>query len=120
MRLSLKKELAIIFILLLAGTIITCWIVNVCFLEKFYLNGKEEKLIEAYGELKHQFDKGMVGTEECNKTMQHICNVNNMEFIISDAESNAIYTTTNDPEPMLKTLRDMIFGRSSQDFSVMM
>ena len=119
MRLSLKKELAIIFILLLAGTIITCWIVNVCFLEEFYLNGKEEKLIEAYGELKHQFDKGMVGTEECDKTMQHICNVNNMEFIISDAESNAIYTTTNDPEPMLKTLRDMIFGRDAYEIKLL-
>ena len=111
MGMSLKKELSIVFILLLTALVVVLWVMNAFFLEKFYLKGKEEKLTEVYEVLKEEYEAGNVGSEDFNNTMQHLCNTNNMDFVISDSESNTIYTTINNASPMLRELRDMLFGR---------
>ena len=63
-RLSLKKELILIFVLLITGTLAVCSIVNSFFLEDFYLRDKEKKLVETYTVLKSNYDAGTIGTDE--------------------------------------------------------
>ena len=110
-RLSLKKELILIFVALLAGTLAVCGIVNSFFLEDFYLRDKEKKLVETYKALKTSYDAGTIGTDEFNSEMIKICSINNMDFIITDAASNTVYSTMSDSEQITMQLRGMIFER---------
>lgn len=110
-RISLKKELIIIFVLLLTGTLVVCGIVNSFFLEDFYLRDKEKKLVETYKALKTSYDAGTIGTDEFNSEMIKICSINNMDFIITDAASNTVYSTMGDSEQITMQLRGMIFER---------
>lgn len=110
-RLSLKKELILIFVLLITGTLAVCSIVNSFFLEDFYLRDKEKKLVETYLALKSSYDTGTIGTEEFNSEMTKICSINNMDFIITDAASNTVYSTMSDSEQITLQLRGMIFEK---------
>ena len=45
---SIKQEIALIFIAVMAGTIILCWIINNIFLENFYIQNKKNAIKDAY------------------------------------------------------------------------
>lgn len=38
---SIKQEIALVFIAVMAGTIVLCWIINNIFLENFYIQNKK-------------------------------------------------------------------------------
>lgn len=48
MRYSIKKQFTFIFIGLMASTILLCWFLNSTFLEKYYIQNKQEVLRQAY------------------------------------------------------------------------
>ena len=84
-RLSLKKELILIFVLLLAGTLVVCGVVNSFFLEDFYLRDKEKKLVETYKALKNGYDAGSIGTEESVENLFSIF-LRDTHSVISDVD----------------------------------
>ena len=43
MKHSIRKQFALIFIGLLAGTLMLCWMINTIFLERYYVYSKVEK-----------------------------------------------------------------------------
>ena len=45
---SIKRQFALIFIGLMAGTILLCWFINIIFLEQYYISSKMEVILEAY------------------------------------------------------------------------
>ena len=45
---SITQEIALIFITVMAGTIILCWVINNSFLEKFYIQNKKNAIKDAY------------------------------------------------------------------------
>ncbi len=118
-RISLKGELILIFVLLLAGTLAVCGIVNSFFLEDFYLRDKEKKLVETYTALKNSYDAGTIGTDEFSSEMIKICSINNMDFIITDAESKTVYSTMSDSEQITMQLRGMIFEQEQSRSEVL-
>ena len=48
MKHSIRKQFALIFIGLLAGTLMLCWMINTIFLERYYVYSKVEKIDAAY------------------------------------------------------------------------
>ncbi len=116
---SLKGELILIFVLLLAGTVAVCGVVNAFFLEDFYLRDKEKKLVETYTTLKSSYDAGTIGTDEFNSEMIKICSINNMDFIITDAASNTVYSTMSDSEQITMQLRGLIFEREQSSSEIL-
>ena len=48
MKYSIKQQIAMIFIAVMAGTIILCWFINNTFLEHFYINNKMSMLVCTY------------------------------------------------------------------------
>ena len=42
MKYSIRKQFALVFGLLMAGTVLLCWFINNTFLEKYYLENKHE------------------------------------------------------------------------------
>ena len=45
---SIRRQLALIFIGLMAGTILLCWLMNNIFLEQYYIRSKTEVISAAY------------------------------------------------------------------------
>lgn len=120
MKYSIKKQIAWIFCLLIIGTIVLCWFINNTFLEKYYIKNKQSFLMNAYNYLNAASNAGTISTEEFDIEFQKICGRYNISFILLDAETQTLKTSSNDYEIMSRRLLNNLFGQSnSQNVQVL-
>ena len=58
MKHSIKVQFSTIFILLVAGTILLCWFINNTFLEKYYMERRQQVLLHAYDKINDAANNG--------------------------------------------------------------
>ena len=51
--LSIRIQFALIFITLMVGVVLICWLANTLFLEKYYMNEKQKIIYNAYETIQH-------------------------------------------------------------------
>lgn len=115
MKYSIKRQLALTFIVLLSMMQIFFWLINVVFLEKYYITRKKDNLMEIYTMMNDWSNRDQFGTEEFDEEIQKICSAYSVSFIITDAASNTIKTSINDAEEFNRQLRDIIFERNDEE-----
>lgn len=107
---SIKRQFAAIFIALMAGTILLCWLLNTIFLEKYYVQNKEDDLKNAYNRISVAADKGVLSSTEFHNEFQNICATYNMNIIVMDAESKLVLSSVNDYKRMIRQLLERAMG----------
>ena len=112
---SLKRQMAAVFILLTGFTLVSCWLVNVFFLERLYLKNKQNNLLEIYALICAAHDEGSFGNEDTDRQILSCCNTYNVDFVVTDASSNTLYSNIRDPEQVNRQLRDIMFSRDNLD-----
>lgn len=106
---SIKRQFAGIFMLVLAGTIILCWLINNVLLERYYINHKMRVLMKAYATVNETAVNGDITSDEFDVELQRIISKYNIEIIILDADTKTIKHSMSDPAFMTKQLLDRIF-----------
>ncbi len=97
MRHSIKKQFALIFIILMASVIFLCWLVNTLFLEKYYLSRKTNVLYDAYVSIKKAAENNSYESEEFYQELEGVCSRYDISAFVMDAESEMKYVAGNDP-----------------------
>lgn len=115
MKYSIKRQFAGIFGLLMVGTILLCWFINNTFLERYYMNDKQKALLETYQVLNRASNEEKIGTEEFDIEFQKICGRYNVSFILLDAESKTLKTSTPDYSTLSRRLLNNLFGQNYED-----
>lgn len=110
MKHSIKQEVALIFIAVMAGTIILCWIINSSFLENFYIQNKKDAICDAYLRINEAASNGDISSEEFDLELRKTCDAYNISILVIDAESNTIKSSTRDIEKMMRRLYDNYFN----------
>lgn len=113
---SIKRQLALIFIGLMAGTILLCWLMNNIFLEKYYIRSKTEIIYEAYETIRQAANSDTYNTEDFRRELNDVCNIYNITVYVMDANSRLKYASINGGEELEKRLAAYIFGLFS-DFA---
>lgn len=111
MEYSIRKQFALVFGLLMAGTILLCWFINNTFLENYYLDNKQKTMLSVYAVINKASNEGTIGTEAFDIEFQKICGKNNINIILLDAETRTIKTSINDYEILSRQLMDYLFLR---------
>ena len=111
MKYSIKKQFAGVFCLLMIGTIVLCWFINSTFLEKYYLSNKQNALMNTYRYMNAASNAEKLNTEEFDIEFQKICGKNNISFILLDAETQTLKTSTNDYEFLSRKLLNNLFEK---------
>lgn len=109
MKYSIKKQFTIIFVALMAGTIILNWVLNKTLLESYYINNKTKALLTVYDTINLEAKNNQIGTEDFVEEFQEIANTYNINMIILDNEAKMLYATDNDINRLSKILSDKIF-----------
>lgn len=115
MKHSIKKQLAYIFIALMAGTLVSCWFINNTFLEGYYANYKQQTLMNAYQLLNNAGTEGKMLEEEFQIPIQKICTTGNIDFLVLDPEGKMELAFAYDKELLKKKLYESIFERSEEE-----
>ena len=111
MKYSIRKQFAGVFCLLMMGTILLCWFINDTFLESYYLSNKQKVLMNAYQVMNRAANEGTIGTEEFDIEFQKIWGKSNINFIILDAESQTLMTSTHNYEMLSRQLVNNLFDK---------
>lgn len=112
MKYSIKRQFAGIFGLLMVGTILLCWFINNTFLERYYMKDKQKALLETYQVLNRASNEDKIGTDEFDIEFQKICGRYNVSFILLDAESKTLKTSTPDYSTLSRRLLNNLFEQN--------
>lgn len=109
MKNSIKKQFALVFIGLMAATILCCWFINNTFLESYYMNNKKNALKNVYAKVNAAYADGSAETEEFDIELQKLCEKYNTSLLVLDEDSRTVKATMHDSEFLKRQLLDNIF-----------
>lgn len=119
MRRSIRLQFALIFIGLMAGTILLCWMINTLFLEKYYIRSKTEVIYEAYEVICQAAGSDSYSSEKFVRELDDVCSVANITVLVMDANSQLRYESVNGGRELEALLISYIFGFQSNPTKVL-
>lgn len=115
MKYSIKRQIATVFIALMAGTIVLCWFINSTFLEDFYINYKTTAIHSAYDSINEAANTGDITSDKFDVELRKICDMYNISVVVIDAQSNTIKSSSRDTNMLIRRLYDNIFAPRDRD-----
>ncbi len=107
---SIRFEISLAFILTMIGTFGLCFIINMAFMESFYVQNKKEAIIEAFRSIDNAISSGDITSEEFDVEIRRICERYNIEMIVLDSDSKTIKASTSNAELLAKVLLENIIS----------
>lgn len=109
-KVSLSIKLTITMLLLLAGIIALCGVINHTFLEQFYVYDKQNSLLETYQVLHEAGENGELGKETFDVTFENLCAKENLNILVVDEESKVLRSSVMDQSMLFMQLQDLLIG----------
>ncbi len=110
MKSSIRRQFALIFIGLMAGIILLCWLVNTLFLDEYYIRSKKQVIYEAYDTISKASGSDSYDTLEFQEKLNDVCSKYNITVCVMDANSQTKYVSVNGGEQLELRLMGYIFG----------
>lgn len=107
---SIKRQFALIFISVMAGTILLCWLINTMFLGEYYIRSKKQVIYDAYLTISQAVNSDTYGTDEFAGKLNDVCSVWNITVCIMDSNSQVKYESVNGGRQLESQLIGYIFG----------
>lgn len=99
-----------IFIGLMAGTILLCWFINSMFLEDYYIESKTKVIYEAYEKIRQVANSDTYSSVTFVRELDDVCNVSNITVFVIDANSQIRYESINGGKELETLLFGYVFG----------
>lgn len=110
MRHSIRQQFALIFIGLMAGTILLCQVINNVFLEEYYIRSKTKVIYESYDTIRQVANSDTYSSKEFVRELDDVCKVANITVLVMDANSQMLYESVNGGRELAALLFGYIFG----------
>lgn len=107
---SIRRQFALIFIGLMAGTILLCWLINNLFLEEYYIRSKRRVIYDAYKTISMAANSDSYDTDEFQGKLNDVCSRYNITVCVMDANSQTKYVSVNGGEQLELRLVGYILG----------
>lgn len=110
MKYSIRNQFALIFIGLMAGTVLLCWFINTIFLSQYYIQSKLDVIYSAYDKISSATQSDSFSSTEFEKELNDICSNYNITVCVMDANSQMKYVSVNGGRQLEERLLGYIFG----------
>ena len=115
MRPSIRRQFALIFIGLMAGIILMCWLINSIFLEEYYTRTKRNVIYDAYTTIAQVTGSDTYSSEVFQEELDNICRMYSITVAIIDVNSQTRYLSENGGDYLENKLIGYIFGFQPAD-----
>lgn len=113
---SLSVKLTVTMVLLVAGILGLCWVLNHTFLEQFYIYDKQQKLTEAFTVLEKASETGILTEDEFDVTFENLCATGNLNILVVDTESKVVRASMFDNQMLFMQLEEALRGSMASQF----
>lgn len=118
MRSSIKKQIAVIFILLFTAAIALSWLINRIFLETYYKANKTDVLEQIYKYINNSGNQNNIGSDEFEIQLDKLCENNNVALLIMNSSQAVQYASMNDPTVFRQLLFNYLFSKSESEYTI--
>ena len=118
MKHSIRQQFALIFIGLMAGTILLCWLINNVFLEEYYIRSKTAVIYDAYTTISQAAKSDTYSSDAFVQELDDVCNIYNITVCVMDANSQTKYVSGNGGRELETQLLGYIFGWQETPFKI--
>ena len=119
MKYSIRRRFSLIFIGLMAGTILLCWFINTMFLGQYYYKSKTKIIYRAYDTIRQVANSETYSTEEFGKELDNLCRRFNIVVCVMDSNSQTKYLSFNGGSELETQLIGYILGFYSGTVNVL-
>ena len=110
MKHSIRREFSLIFIGLMAGTVLLCWFIDNIFLGQYYISSRKNIIRNAYNTIRLATNDDIYSTENFRKELDRVCSMYNIRVCVMDANSQTKYISFNGGLELEEQLLGYIFG----------
>lgn len=119
MKYSIKKQMIAIFIGLLACMVVALPVINMTFLEPYYIQNKEKSFREMYETLNQVAQDQSYSDEEVSSDVAKQAERNNLSFLIIDETTGNKYTNVYNQEMLFNQLLGYVINQSQQNAEIL-
>lgn len=119
MKYSIKKQMIAIFIGLLACMVVALLVINMTFLEPYYIQNKEKSFREMYETLNQVAQDQSYSDEEVSSDVAKQAERNNLSFLIIDETTGNKYTNVYNQEMLFYQLLGYVINQSQQNAEIL-
>lgn len=110
MKHSIRRKFSLIFIGLMAGTVLLCWLLNHMLLGRYYFNTKTKIIYDAYQSIRQVANSEDYSTEEFRRKLDDLCSRYNITVYVMDSNSQTKYVSYNGGVELENQLIGYIIG----------
>lgn len=110
MKHSIRRKFSLIFIGLMAGTILMCWFINTMFLGQYYITSRTKIIYDAYNTIRQVANSETYTTEEFHRELDNVCRRFNITVCVMDSNSQTKYESFNGGHELETQLIGYILG----------
>lgn len=118
MKHSIKKQMMGVFIGLMTSLILVLLIINVCFLEPYYIRDKRLQFINMYQHLESMVDDGGFQAENTAVKLVRLAEKNNISFVVEDVNGKR-YSNVYDFDMLMNQLTGYLLNQAQKDAEVL-
>lgn len=115
---SLTKQITLLMIILVSGTVLLCLFLNSMFLPQFYSTKKQKQLLAGFQEINAASQDESLYTEDFDIEFESICTNGNIFVLIISPDGSVLRASSSNTERMKRQLFEFMFGMQSLDAEV--
>lgn len=119
MKHSIKRQMTVVFIGLIVCLLLALLIINVKFLEPYYISNKETEFVRVYGELKVAVEENTIEYEEVSSALYRLAEKNNISFLVVDDRNGRVMTNVHDMDMLKNQLVGYLLNQTQKDSEIL-
>ena len=110
---SIRLKITVLFAGIICILIVMLLLFNITFSEKFYMQDKQEAMLNAYESIDdacNQYSSGSISDTDLRNNLEQVSTSKGMSIIIVNSDWTTFYVSTHGDEMMLERLKKSIFN----------
>lgn len=115
---SITRQFAIIIVGLVAGTVLLCWLLNNVIGGWYYMQKKEQTLLNAWNELEAASKEGILESSSFDVDFERIGSNGNITMMVIQTDGTVLRSSSNNIDTMLFRFYELILGVPQADAKI--
>ena len=116
---SIKRQMIAVFAGMVICQLAILLVVNVKFLEPYYIRDKEMQFIHVYEELQNAVKKGTISNDEVQDELHVLCEKSNISYIVLDMDNEKLITNVHDTNMLKQQLAGYLLNQAQKGGKVL-
>lgn len=119
MKHSIKRQMIAVFVGVIVCLLLVLLVINIKFLEPYYIRNKEAEFIHVYEELRIAVEEDTISDDEVSDKLYKLSEKNNISFLVIDMEKDRVVTNVHDMNILKNQLTGYLLNQTQKTSKIL-